>query len=244
MTIDPVVGSPFPPILDVDAFIPPSTVRLKIQPSYTYPPIIEYKIKYSKYVDFTPASSVQGFITRTKNITGLDINTRWYFRVGERNSLGWGGWSNSVNYLTPNVPAKMAAPLLEPIAEPTNVNVTIVAPADGGAPILKFTIQWWPANEYVNAKSKDITYAEYLINPTITINDILPGILMYFRVRAVNSQGDGPQSDNSTITLTSGSNVKDSNEHKLAVCYIKTVGVWKIAIPYVKTSGVWSMIDG
>jgi titin len=138
-------------------------------------------------------------------VTGLTNGTPYFFRVSAVNIVGQGQPSSPIQSTPSTIPI---APVIIPSVTCDNqqVLVTWYPPVDdGGAPIssyfLRYTtdltapITWSPTSPYS---------VPVPTPPTPTISFIVPGLTngtqYYFQVAAVNLNGTGPYSANSTAT--------------------------------------------
>lgn len=219
-------------------FTAPNTLTF----SYTAPAnngaaIVEYEISYANNSGFSSPTVISNGTALTRQISGLAIGTTQYFRVRARNSQGWGAYSTVVNKAIPNVPSQMAAPNLV-YTPPSTVGVSFVAPANNGAAITEYSIQYADNASFVSPVSVSAT-----ASPKV-ISDLAPGKTYYFRVSAKNSQGWGTASPASSIFIYAGPRVRYGGVYRNTVSYVRQGGVWKVAIPYVRQGGVWKIAGG
>jgi hypothetical protein len=126
-------------------------------------------------------------------ITGLAPGSTWEFRVRAENAVGNGNWSSPAAVTvssTVTVPGQVQSVALAPGDEV--LTVTWLEPADGGSPIIEYTIErkpsstpLWPALGRVTVPGDQLVH---------TYTGLVNGTSYDVRVRAVNAVGDGPLS--------------------------------------------------
>lgn len=140
----------------------------------------------------TPATiNGQADTAVTANISGLD----WpgditYLRLHAQNATGH-TYSQPVNFTTPNVPEKPAAPAAWAGDDPTSINISWVAPEDGGTPITGYTITANPGGASCATNATTLACVISGLNPTGTYT---------FTLTATNPVGVSPASNPSTPT--------------------------------------------
>ena len=131
-------------------------------------------------------TSLSGVSGTSHTDTGLDPSTAYDYEVRARNTAGPSAWSAVVT-VTTEAPAAPAAPTLMASGSGFTITLTWTAPDDGGAAISAYEIESSPDGStwttLVPAAAADATSYE---------DSSLPGGTMkYYRIRAVNSVGDG-----------------------------------------------------
>ena len=146
------------------------------------------------------AAGGETLLTTLGNVTTYDDNTAangttYYYRVAAVNSVGEGSQSNEVS-ATPNPPApsRPAAPSLSATAGDASVRLAWNAPADGGAAITGYNVYRGTAagGETLLTGAGNVT--------TYDDNTAVNGTTYYYRVAAVNSVGEGSQSNEVSAT--------------------------------------------
>jgi fibronectin type 3 domain-containing protein len=127
----------------------------------------------------------------TYNDTAVSSGATYYYRVAAVNSVGEGALSNEVS---PTVPAQRpAAPTLSATAD-TTVHLAWNAPAAGGAAISGYNVYRGTAagGETLLVNAGNVT--------TYDDSAVTSGATYYYRVAAVNSVGEGSQSNEVSAT--------------------------------------------
>ena len=156
-------------------------------------PITDYDVQYrpGNSGGWTDAS-YDGTGT-SATITGLTNGTSYQVQVRAKNSVDWSGWSPSATATPAAVPAVPA----EPTLTVGNKQLTVVwtAPADNGAPITDYDVQYRPGN------SGGWTDANYDGTGTsATITGLTNGTSYQVQVLAKNRVGSSGWSDLATGT--------------------------------------------
>ena len=134
-------------------------------------------------------ATVSGGASATSHtVTGLDNGISYEFQVRARNAIGPGPESNeasaTLDEAAPGAPAGLTA-----TAGDESVTLNWSAPADGGSQILRY--------EYSYAASGE-TFSDWATvsggpnSTSLTVSGLTNGTEYGFRVRAVNSIGEGP----------------------------------------------------
>ncbi|MDE2787453.1 MAG: fibronectin type III domain-containing protein [Chloroflexota bacterium] len=160
-------------------------------------PVTGYQVRWSANgADGWRNFAALGSEATSYNDTGLAFATERYYQVRAQNDAGWGGWSATVSATTlAGVPA---TPNLTARANgSTAVNLSWTEPADNGSPITDYEIErsldgsaWSPLT------TTDPSVRAY------TDSGLDPGTTYHYRVRAVNSAGDGSWSTVRSATTT------------------------------------------
>lgn len=129
------------------------------------------------------------------NITGLTINTTYYYRIRAKNAVGTSPNSNVITVATTN-----AAPLAPAAAQATNISAT------------GFTANWnmvSNASEYIIDVSTNFNFSSFVAGYfdrsagtalNIDVTGLISNTTYYYRIRARNAVGTSPNS--SIISLT------------------------------------------
>lgn len=152
-----------------------------------------YRVFYSVNANMSGATSIDVGNVTSRVVTGLTPGLRYYFTVAAINVAGLSPQSATVNALIGDVPAAPAAPTL--VVTGNAVEVSYVAPADGGVPIADYTIEWATNAGFTAGLGSTVT-----TGLRATVPGLDPATGYYFRVKARNSVGFGPASPSSTVT--------------------------------------------
>lgn len=134
-------------------------------------------------------------------ITNLTNATKYQVRVRARISGGVGPYSAAGESTPLGKPAKPGTPTLTPGNE--SLVVTWKAPADNGAAITSYDVAHCVSTDDCSLDGDWTSPTSITGNPvptTATIDSLNNGTTYRVRVRAVNSQGDGPWSSSATGT--------------------------------------------
>src|SRR5690606_18396536 len=124
---------------------------------------------------------------------------------------------------------------------PPNMSIAWAAPSsNGGATITQYVVQY--ANNAAFTSAKSVQVAGTI--RSLVVTDCTPGFTWYFRVRAINSQGQGAWSAARSLLVVNGPRVRHAGTWKPTVAYVRTGGVWKMATPYVRVAGTWKIGAG
>ena len=156
-----------------------------------------YKVQY-KTATAADWSTVSGSVSGTSTtVTGLTNGTAYVFRVRAVNRIGDGAWSPASDSVTPaDAPAAPAKPT--GVAGVGEVTVTWAAPADRGAAISGYGVQYKTAT---GGTWTTVTRTSTATSTSETVTNLTNATAYVFRVRAVNSVGNGawsPASDSVT----------------------------------------------
>lgn len=215
----------------------PSSVTVSYSAASSSSSILEYQIEYAKNSGFTSSTVISAGTSLSRAITGLGINSTYYFRVRARNADGWGGWSDTASRAIPNVPGKMATPT-STFATPATITVNFVAPAsNGGSPITGYDIQYSTTSDFAQVTTKAVTASP------LVLNNLTPNAY-YIRARAKNLVGAGAWSDARVETIISGPKIKVGETYFPTLVFVRYDGIYRTAIPYSKHAGVWRIAGG
>lgn len=136
------------------------------------------------------SSIIDSLLTDTlKPVTGLNIFTKYYWRVKARNENGWGSFSNWWSFTTTNNQPPAAPVLVTPVNNASDIPVTplLVWNAVSGASGYRLQVSAFSSFSTLWVDDSNITAAQYNIkNGVLAYNS-----LYYWRVKAKNSAGWG-----------------------------------------------------
>ena len=124
------------------------------------------------------------FLDRRATIPGLTNGTTYEVRVRAGNSVGKGAWSASATGTPASVPGAPAAPTLT--VGDGQLEVSWAAPADNGAPIVDYDVQYRAGGGTWRELSDNGRYT----NTRATIPGLTNGTTYEVHVRAENSEGE------------------------------------------------------
>ncbi len=160
--------------------------------------ISDYDVQYketsdSDWIEWNPGTST----TRSETITGLINDTGYQVRVRATSSAGSSLWSDTAD-ATPEAqkPAAPAAPTLTP--GNMQLTVTWVAPADNGAAISDYDVQYRLTSASASDPWTDANHTGTGTSTTIT--GLTNGTSYDVQVLAFNSAGFGPWSLSASAT--------------------------------------------
>ena len=154
-------------------------------------PITRYEVQWSAdgMGGWNSAGSTPDGTTLTLKNTGMTFGTTRYYRVAARNSRGLSAWSDPPYASATTLSGVPGQPSLTVSATDAHtIALTWTAPADNGDPITGYAIEWsadgsvgsWTALDSLGATAT--SYDDTPLNP---------GTQRYYRIRAVNSTGQG-----------------------------------------------------
>lgn len=150
--------------------------------------IDEYQILYSRYSDFRSFDQLRDSTARTRRISGLSTRVTYYFKVRAHNAQGWGPYSSTRSYTTPDHPTAPGAPSLSH-SSGTTISASWAAADAQGRTITNYQLQVDDNSSFSSPSS---------VNKGTTRSHTITGATMgktwYVRVRAQNDQGWGPWS--------------------------------------------------
>lgn len=168
------------------------SINLSTSPNLTWQTVTGvdgYTYEYATKLDFTDATSTSTANT-SAGLTGLSIETTYYWRVKAEKSGDFSGWSNVWSFTTvkAGIPAKPT--LLTPANKATDVN-----PASA-------TLTWNAADNaatYEAQLSTDLNFATFSTGTptgtTIVFADLKEETTYYWRVKAINGANESDWSD-------------------------------------------------
>jgi hypothetical protein len=168
-------------------------------------------------------------------VSGLLRNTRYYIRARAFNAVGAGGWSGTGFFDT--VAAVPAAPtgLTATAVFPDGVNLSWVAPDNGGTPITNYLIQAATNASFTTGLTSQNSGTSLITG----VGSLLPATTYYFRVFAQSLAGTGPASAVYSTVTTSSARVKKNNLWTNVRVWVKVAGVWKVPRTHKKKDGSW-----
>jgi hypothetical protein len=168
-------------------------------------------------------------------VSGLLRNTRYYIRARAFNAVGAGGWSGTGFFDT--VAAVPAAPtgLTATAVFPDGVNLSWVAPDNGGTPITNYLIQAATNASFTTGLTSQNSGTSLITG----VGSLLPATTYYFRVFAQSLAGTGPASAVYSTVTTSSARVKKNNIWTNVRVWVKVAGVWKVPRTHKKKDGSW-----
>lgn len=155
-----------------------------------------YRVEVSKNSTFDTIFLVQDNVTTASIVVNnLLLNTTYYWRVRARNVIGEGDWSAAWNFTTLPLPPQ-APQLMSPVNSATNVPYST-------------PLHWYSVTEALSYRvevSESPVFAslflsqENIITDSIEVTNLLPNMVYYWRVQAVNSGGTGNWSETWSFT--------------------------------------------
>jgi hypothetical protein len=134
-----------------------------------------------------PWTGIGQTTARTLVANGLANGTRYYFRVGAHNVIGWGAFSAVVSGVPRTIPSAPQSPAAT--AGNATVSLTWVAPSNnGGSPVTKYAVQW------ALAAAGPWTTSALPTGTSYSDQGLANGTKLFFRIRARNAAGWGPAS--------------------------------------------------
>ena len=156
-------------------------------------PITRYEVQWSTDADgvsgWNNAGSTPDGTTLTLKNTGMTFGTTRYYRVAARNSRGLSAWSDPPYVSATTLAGVPGQPSLTVRATDANtIALTWTVPADNGDPITGYEIEWsadGSVGNWTALTSPGATATSYDDTP------LNPGTERHYRIRAVNSTGNG-----------------------------------------------------
>jgi hypothetical protein len=163
--------------------------------------------------------------------------TFWFFWARGRNDIGWGPWSGrgqAFPWRVPDPPTRVTPSAFTQ----TSMHASFRGQFDGGTAHTEFQLAYGLVNDPNQA-----TVIPNANSGEIDISGLVPGRTYYLWARGRNQIGFSKWSSVSVATLIAGAAIKDQNQWKRAVPYVKVGGVWKLARPWVKSAGTWKEVQ-
>jgi len=150
------------------------------------------------------------------SLSGLVPNTVYTFRYRVKSKHGWSGFSPLLGILTATEPAAMTHPTVSYSASsPTSVTVAWTAPYSGGSPITAYSVLLQHGDDpadfseeptYCDGASLALMTAGHCDIPLVTLRappfDLTLGQMIYAKVAATNTVGQGAYSDVNTASVS------------------------------------------
>lgn len=218
---------------------PPNTMYIGWQPPDNMgSDITGYQVDWDTQHWFPAPSTVHVGWQPSMSYGGFTIGVNWWFRVRAQNGMGYGPWSDPINYQIPNIPDPPGAPNLQLFA-PNSVQATIPSwPVENGATVTSFDISWSKMPDFSGERIMTV----YSMSNIISDLDI--DSYWFFRYRARNSQGVSGWGSASSILLNSGPRVHYGGQFHNTIAYVHYGGEWHLAVPYVHYNGEWRVAGG
>ncbi len=165
--------------------------------------IDNYEVRYrpvtdpvSDWVEWPTAVSTSKLVA----IADLANKQTYEIQVQAHNLVGWSAWSDSLSAKTAGVPDAPAAPTLT--MSNLELLVSWVAPADNGAAITDYDVQYRLTSTSPNGAWTDANYTG--TGTSMTITGIINGVRYDVQVRAINNvlNTGGDWSPSATLTAT------------------------------------------
>jgi len=156
-----------------------------LAPSAGGAPITGYESQWS--VDGISWTDIDDSAALTVTAVGLTNGSNYGFRVRAVNAAGPGPWSTVAIAIPRTTPAAASDATVVP--SDGGVSITWDAPADGGAPLQGYEVEYRPAS------TGFWTSAPLALTSPATVTGLENGQRYEFRVRAINAAGPGPWSD-------------------------------------------------
>ena len=147
--------------------------------------ITSYTVEYSDGSSTSTATASGTTWTHSDPTLG----TEYEYKVRANNALGYGPWSDAAKATAYVAPAKVTG--LDAIVSGDTVVLSWSAPADGGSLVTSYTVEYSDGSSTSTATASGTTWTHS--DPTL-------GTEYEYKVRAVNSAGDGPWSDAAKAT--------------------------------------------
>lgn len=190
--------------------------------------------QYSKASNFSGASDISapsnGIVTRND----LDPGTTYYWRARVRNSEGYSAYGTTRSAKTLAVPEAPTTKAPTKITH-TSMEFDMDDNGNGGSAITNRYYQISTASNFSGAKDQALPSSG-----TVVEDDLLPGVLYYFRARVRNAVGYSAYGTTRSAKTLPGAWVKVGGVWMRAVPYVRVAGAWVPAIPHVKVAGAWT----
>ena len=165
--------------------------------------VTNYRIQWKSGSQSYAASRQRDTLYAFAAISGLTNGTPHDFRIRATNSIGDGPWSAEVTE-TPAASAPDQIDMIFSTAGDGQVISEWSAPADNGAGIIRYEVQWRDVNQsFDSSRQVSVTVTNY------TRTGLANGTAYFFRVRAVNSAGNGTFSPEDSANPVSPADVPE-----------------------------------
>jgi len=158
-----------------------------------FSPITGYYVFYGTSDVTTQFGNVISAGTLTANVTGLTVGTQYFFAVMAVNAVGNSSLSNMLNATLITVPGAPSA--LSNVTTEVQVTLSWTAPAsDGFSPITGYLV-------YRGISADDLTLIGNSTVLTFVDTMVTSGSTYYYKVSAVNAEGEGALSTAASIDV-------------------------------------------
>jgi hypothetical protein len=178
---------PWAPAAPTPQLVPGKVVLRWSAPATGGSPITDYIVQYSANFGGAWSTFVDGVhAAPAATVGGLIIGHQYTFRVIAKNAYGTGRPSPSSVYVIPrNAPSAPLPPKVS--VSPGKITLTWVAPANGGAAINDYAVQY-----SFDSGLSWTTYRDPIRStPGAVLTTLIPGMTYVFRVAAFNGVGLG-----------------------------------------------------
>jgi titin len=182
-------------------------VELSIQvPEANYSPILSYDVEIDDESSFSTPISLTNYTDQaempgsqfSRTISGLTGGAVYYFRARFVNAVGNGEWSSSDDATASQTPPTQVQTFSVNSSGSPEWSFTWNAPADGGSWLTGYEIQEAGDGSFSGA----VSYYPYYGSTSFTQAIAVADATRYFRIRAVNSVGNGEWSAVQTAYYT------------------------------------------
>lgn len=158
-----------------------------------------YRVQVSAVQTFdTVINDLSGIGGTGVNISGLDFETEYFWRVQAVNEAGAGGWSATWSFSTVDEP--LAVPgvpvLVSPAAGATNVSRSPLLDWDVAANAASYEVQVSTSQEFETLETEE----SGLFETEYSVSGLEFGTIYYWRVKAVNETGESGWSQTRLFT--------------------------------------------
>ncbi len=140
---------------------------------------------------FANVSTTIGASATSYSDTGLTPATTYTYRIRAVNSVGNGGWSNEDSATTDNSAPAAVTDLAATTASSSAISLTWTAPVNNGAAITSYTLQ----SKTGSGNFADVSTTIGASDTAYTHTGLAATTIYTYRIRAVNSVGDGAWSN-------------------------------------------------
>lgn len=204
-----------------------------VAPTYTGgEPIDDFYIQFSRNSDFSGYTS----LARTGNstpVTNLIPGALYYWRVAARNSAGIGTYSTTVTSTQWNVPS---APLDVAVVPGARDAVLTWSPPErtNGSTVTGYEVQYSSSSTFSSP-----TTTAAATSPA-TVGGLTPGLVYWWRVRALSDVGASAYSDAVSGRQRSGGEVSDGVEWATSQAFVSDgEGGWRLLTANISNGSGW-----
>lgn len=180
-----------------------------------------YEMERSKSATFASGNVLQELAGSTITINNLIAGEAWYFRVRAKNAAGTGPYSAILGPITvntdtpvPGAPAQVTGLALTTIPRQITAKWNIVSEAES------YQIDRSPDSTFVTG-----TITETSETNALVVSNLDPGTTWYFRVRGINSTGNGTYSASANIAVMLQSAYTDGDVPSSSPACTVTAGI-------------------